>query len=158
MTGVMSLETAVSLIASWVKEQNEPEPGRLDVWLETADLLPAVRALHEARWGYLAAVTGLDVSGAEDGAERFEVLYHFCEGAQILGLRVRLAAETAVVPSVCGVIPSAGFFERELSEMFGITVEGTPDPSRLFLPDEWPEGVYPLRKAYRPGEGGGDNG
>ena len=31
-------------------------------------------------------------------------------------------------------------------EMFGVVVDGTPNPSRLFLPDDWPDGVYPLRK------------
>jgi Ni,Fe-hydrogenase III component G len=32
--------------------------------------------------------------------------------------------------------------------MLGLTVTGTPDPSRLFLPDDWPDGVYPLRKDF----------
>jgi Ni,Fe-hydrogenase III component G len=32
--------------------------------------------------------------------------------------------------------------------MFGITVAGAPDSSRLFLPDQWPEGSYPLRKDF----------
>jgi Ni,Fe-hydrogenase III component G len=33
-------------------------------------------------------------------------------------------------------------------EMFGVVCEGTPDPRRIFLPDDWPQGVYPLRKDY----------
>jgi Ni,Fe-hydrogenase III component G len=33
-------------------------------------------------------------------------------------------------------------------EMFGIVVSGTPDPSRLYLPEDWEEGVYPLRKDW----------
>ena len=33
-------------------------------------------------------------------------------------------------------------------EMFGVTVVDTPNPDRLFLPDEWPAGVYPLRKDF----------
>ena len=68
----------------------------------------------------------------------------------MLGLRVGLGRDRPVIPTICNIIPSASFFERELSEMFGITVEGTPNPARLFLPDEWPAGVYPLRKDYQP--------
>jgi Ni,Fe-hydrogenase III component G len=64
----------------------------------------------------------------------------------VLTLRVPTAREAASVPSVCGLIPSASVFERELVEMFGITVVGTPDNSRLFLADDWPDGIYPLRK------------
>lgn len=157
MTKMTMLETAVSLIEPFIQEQNEPEPQRLDVWLDAADLPAAVRALHEAEWGYLAAITGLDL-GTEAG--HFEVLYHFCEGAAVLGLRVKVVREPAAgrptVPTVCDIIPSASFFERELSEMFGITVAGTPDPTRLFLPDDWPAGVYPLRKTYQPNDAAND--
>jgi Ni,Fe-hydrogenase III component G len=32
--------------------------------------------------------------------------------------------------------------------MFGITVENIPDPRRLVLPDDWPDGQYPLRKDW----------
>jgi formate hydrogenlyase subunit 5 len=49
---------------------------------------------------------------------------------------------------VCSSIPGATFFERELSEMFGITVVGTPNPDRLFLPDQWPTDAPPLRKDF----------
>jgi Ni,Fe-hydrogenase III component G len=32
--------------------------------------------------------------------------------------------------------------------MLGITITGTPNPDRLFLPDDWPVGVHPLRKDF----------
>lgn len=140
------LETAENLLGGWIIERNKPGLNRLDVAVETADLIAAVGALQQAGWGYLAAITGLDL-GPEAG--KMEVLYQFCEGAAVLTLRVMIERETAVVPTVCGLIPSASFFERELGEMFGITVEGTPNTDRLFLPDEWPEGVYPLRKDFQ---------
>jgi Ni,Fe-hydrogenase III component G len=52
------------------------------------------------------------------------------------------------LPSICPLIPSATLYERELIEMFGFVIEDTPDPARLLLPDDWPDGVYPLRKAF----------
>jgi Ni,Fe-hydrogenase III component G len=84
--------------------------------------------------------------GLSVGDHRLEVLYHFCEGKAIATLRIRLPRSAARIDSVCEVIPSASFFERELSEMLGIEVIGAPNSARLFLPDDWPEGVYPLRK------------
>ena len=33
--------------------------------------------------------------------------------------------------------------------MFGIVVEGIPDGRRLNLPDDWPDGQYPLRKDWK---------
>jgi NADH:ubiquinone oxidoreductase subunit C len=140
-----ALATAVSLLAPWAKKTDTPAAGRVDVTLEAENLVTAVAALVDNQWGYLAAITGLDL-GLEESA--LEVLYHFCEGAAVLTLRVRTPYSVASVPSVCGLIPSATFFERELHEMFGIEVVDTPNDDYLFLPETWPEGVFPLRKNY----------
>lgn len=141
------LQRALALIGPWAQESTQPAPHRLDAVLAAEDLPAAVQALIEARWGYLSAITGLDL-GPEEGA--IEVIYHFSAGADVLGLRLRLERNHPETPTVCDVIPSASFYERELSEMLGVTVRGTPDPSSLFLPEDWPEGVYPLRKDFAP--------
>jgi len=139
------LAQAVQLVGDRASAQSVPEPNRIDLAVEPGRLLECVQPLVEAHWGYLSAVTGLD-HGPQDG--HLEVLYHFCQKAAVLTLRVMLPREAPAVPSVCGLIPSATLFERELMEMFGITCEGTPDTRRLFLSDDWPAGVYPLRKDY----------
>ncbi len=43
------------------------------------------------------------------------------------------------MPSLHTLYPNAMFYERELLEMFGVTVTGLADTSHLFLPDGWPE-------------------
>ncbi len=137
------LEWALEIVGEWALEHNAPAADRLDVRIKPEHTAAAARALIDARWGYLTAITGLDGS-AEDG--QLEVLYHYCRGASILTLRASLPRDHAAVPSVCGAVPMATVYERELAEMFGVMVVGTPDSSRLFLPDDWPDGVYPLRK------------
>lgn len=144
------LETAVSLLKDVTRETGEPNEKRLDVHIDPAALQTAVAALVESGWGYLAAITGVDLGEDEENGGQIEILYHFCRGAAVLTLRLRVSYETAVVDTVCGIIPSASFFERELSEMLGVTVRDAPNAERLFLPEDWPEGVYPLRKAYQP--------
>lgn len=151
---MMTLEETLTLAREllvnwfWTVEASEPEPNRLDVTLTTpADLVPMVTALRVKRLGYLAAITGCDL-GPEVG--QLEVLYHFCAGSAVITLRVRLPREGATIASLSDVIPSAESFERELAEMFGVTVEGLRRPERLYLPDDWPEGVYPLRKDVDP--------
>ncbi len=104
-----------------------PEPFRLDADVEAADLNAAVRMLFNTEWGYLAAITGLD-RDRQDG--EFEVLYHFCSADAVVTLRLRTGRETQRIPSVTGVIPAAEFFERELSEYFGVRVEGIPGEIR----------------------------
>jgi Ni,Fe-hydrogenase III component G len=140
---VTALEQAQQLLGGWVQRWNAPEDNRLDAQMTPNHLLAAAQALDEQNWGYLMAITGLD-GGPEAGS--MEALYHFCSGAAVLTLRVTIPREGAVVPSICTVFPYASVFERELIEMFGVEVVGTPDPSRLYLPDDWTDGVYPLRK------------
>jgi Ni,Fe-hydrogenase III component G len=139
-----SLAEAQTLLAPWAKEKTTPEVNRLDVVVDAADLFAAVRMLHEREWGYLAAITGLDSLATNE----IQVLYHICSGANIVTLRVRVPRTNASAPSVCEIIPSASAYERELREMFGVEVVGTPDASRLLVPDDLPEGVYPLRKDW----------
>ncbi|MFH0771619.1 MAG: NADH-quinone oxidoreductase subunit C [Candidatus Omnitrophota bacterium] len=51
---------------------------------------------------------------------------------------------------------SAGLFERQIWEMFGIEPKGNPDLRRLNLHDEvWPRGDFPLRKDFKESRGGG---
>lgn len=145
-----TLQTGESILTPWTIQAERPATNRVDIVIAVGDLVAAVQALNRAGWGYLAAITGLDL-GPEAG--QMEVLYQYCKGAAVLTMRVTVDRETAVVPTICGLIPSASFYERELSEMFGITVEGTPNSDRLFLPDEWPEGVYPLRKDFKAADG-----
>jgi Ni,Fe-hydrogenase III large subunit/Ni,Fe-hydrogenase III component G len=50
------------------------------------------------------------------------------------------------IPSITEVIPGANWAEREFQDAVGVRAEGHPDPRRLLLADDWPEGVYPLRR------------
>jgi Ni,Fe-hydrogenase III component G len=139
------LAEGVSLVGDRFVSQNAPEPDRIDLIVEPENLLACIKPLDEAHWGFLSAISGLD-PGADSG--RLEVLYHFRNKAAVLTLRVSLPRDNPVIPSVCGLIPSVSLFERELMEMFGVVCDGTPDPRRLFISDDWPEGVFPLRKDY----------
>lgn len=152
------LQLAETILAPWL---NTDEPfdytaGRLKLTGDRADsltlnvaaddLLAVTAAIMDNNWGYLATITGVDL-GPEAG--EMEVLYHFCRGTAVITLYVTVPRDNAIVPSVCGLIPSASFFERELSEMFGITITNTPNTDHLFLPDNWPADVYPLRKDFQ---------
>jgi ech hydrogenase subunit E len=139
--------TAQELLAPYCEDVALSIENRLDLIVKPENLVPATQALVDSHWGYFAAITGLDLA-AEEG--ELEALYHFCNGPDVLTLRVALPRENPTIPSLCVVIPAASIHERELQEMFGIHVDGLTDPSRLFLPDDWPDEVYPLRDEFNP--------
>jgi NADH-quinone oxidoreductase subunit C len=91
----------------------------------------------------------LDVCGADypDRQERFEVVYHLLSMTRNVRVRVKVATdEVQPVPSVIEVYPSAGWFEREAFDMYGMLFSGHPDMRRL-LTDYGFEG-HPLRKDF----------
>ncbi len=143
-----ALHAAMALLEPRALKITEPAAHRADVYLDAGRLLPAVKSLRAVRWGFLTAITGMD----DVKANELEVLYHFCNGGAIVNLRVRIPRENAAIPSICSLVPSATFFERELSEMFGINVLDTPHPERLFLSEDWPQNVHPLRKDWVPAQ------
>ncbi|GAP15451.1 NADH dehydrogenase subunit C [Longilinea arvoryzae] len=148
------LQTVESLLQPWTATATHPEANRCDVVIDSQHLHAAVQALKEVGWGYLSAISGLDCAapapaeGQPAVEGHLEVLYHFCDGPAVLTIRVSLPYADAILPSVCDLLPYATLYERELMELLGVRIEGTPNSDRLVLPDEWPDGVYPLRKAF----------
>src|SRR6266540_1348537 len=117
-----NLQRAEGLLTDWNKEGTHPETNRLDIVISASSLRPAVTVLHNAHWGYLSAITGLDL-GPDSG--QMEGLYHFCNGAAITTLRIRLPRMSgATLPTIEDIIPPATFFERELHEMLGFKITG----------------------------------
>lgn len=145
---ILNLAEQIVQAWDWATEVSRPRPERLDVKIKALDqLLPIIVGLRVKRLGYLSAIVGLDLGPQ---ANEMEVLYHFCPEAAIITLRVRVPRQGASLPSLCDVIPSAEVFERELREMFGIEITGLHTTDHLYLPDDWPDGVYPLRRDFDP--------
>jgi Ni,Fe-hydrogenase III large subunit/Ni,Fe-hydrogenase III component G len=66
-----------------------------------------------------------------------------------LVLRTEVEPVKPDIPSITPLIPGANWAEREVRDMIGVTPIGHPDPRRLVLPDDWPEGLHPLRRDFR---------
>ncbi|AEJ39049.1 NADH-quinone oxidoreductase chain c 2 [Sulfobacillus acidophilus TPY] len=81
---------------------------------------------------------------------RFEVVYHLYHPQKFARLRVKAwVGEEESLPSVVSVWPGANWPEREAYDLFGVTFDGHPNLTRIYLPDDW-EG-HPLRKDYPTG-------
>ena len=91
----------------------------------------------------------VDLCGVDypERAERFDVVYNLLSLRQNQRVRVKLHTdEASPVPSVTRVFSSAGWYERETWDMFGVYFSDHPDLRRL-LTDYGFEG-HPLRKDF----------
>jgi NADH-quinone oxidoreductase subunit C len=89
------------------------------------------------------------ISTGIDGEGCFEVLHHFSDDASGSVVTVKAFVwdrDHPTIDSITPWIPAAEWIEREIHDLLGITFRNHPRPERLILEDDWPEGLYPLRK------------
>ena len=108
-------------------------------------VLQFLRDDKECQFKMLVSLCGVDYP--ERGAKRFDVVYNLLSLTQNNRIRVKLhAAEDELVPTVTKVFSTAGWFEREAWDLYGIYFDGHPDLRRI-LTDYGFEG-HPLRKDF----------
>ncbi|UCE62507.1 MAG: NADH-quinone oxidoreductase subunit C [Nitrospirota bacterium] len=92
-----------------------------------------------------------NIASGVDGRTQMEILYHFTveDIDLVISLRVILPKTQLEIASLTSVFTAAHWIEREIHELLGVNFVGHPQLTRLLLPEDWPEGVYPLRKDYK---------
>jgi Ni,Fe-hydrogenase III component G len=91
----------------------------------------------------LCAITGLEENGA------IVAIYHLAgEGGVVLNLKLQVPADAPAIKTVTGIFANAELYEREMADLLGVEMEGLPPGRRYPLPDDWPQGNYPLRKDW----------
>jgi NADH-quinone oxidoreductase subunit C len=109
-----------------------------------ASALKTLRDDPELRFTILVDLCGVDWPERE---QRFDVVYHLLSLTKNQRIRVKVMTdEESPVPSVTGVFSSAGWYEREAWDLYGIVFADNPDLRRL-LTDYGFEG-HPLRKDF----------
>ena len=98
-------------------------------------------AKDELGFDHISTITGRDLG------EELELIYHIAyQNAIELSIKTKIPKENPRIATIVDLYPSAGIYEREVRDLLGVVFEGNPDLSPLLLPDNWPKGVYPLRK------------
>jgi NADH-quinone oxidoreductase subunit C len=107
-------------------------------------VLAYLRDEASCQFKQLIDVCGVDWPGRDP---RFDVVYHLLSLKHNQRVRVKIATdEETPVPSVTGLFKAAGWFEREVWDMFGVMFSDHPDLRRI-LTDYGFEG-HPLRKDF----------
>ncbi len=121
--------------------------GELSLTVKAASIVKVLSFLKDdagCLFKQLVDVCGVDWPGRE---QRFDVVYHLLSMKHNQRVRVKVATdEETAVPSVTSVFSSAGWFERETWDMYGVLFSDHPDLRRI-LTDYGFEG-HPLRKDF----------
>jgi len=145
-TGKFSQNIIKSEVREW-KEGIKSTPVN-SVWLtiELSALHDAIEELISIDYPHFGVISAVD-----EGDIIF-LLYHMYVFYGLSGKEVEVTIEVGlpkpnlIVPTISDLIPGAVYSEREKIEMMGVDVKDIPDRRGLFLPEDFPKGVYPWRK------------
>lgn len=105
-------------------------------WMTAPGLdVVAMAELIHGNEGRLSGITGV---AAEDGETA--IIYHYCLGCWMLNIRT--ATRDRAIPSITPVTKAADWSEREISDLYGVTFIGHPNPGRLLRPPSLSPGFF----------------
>jgi formate hydrogenlyase subunit 5 len=146
----MSIEN-FRLDADYLTQERQPEEDRnkaLQLTVGNSQLREVVQSLLEQQQARFIVSVGSD---RREMTGKYEVTQVFSLDSLGRYVLIRTPIEPAhmVIDSISSLIPGANFSEREIQDLLGIKPEGHPDPRRLILPDDWPDGIHPLRRDFK---------
>ena len=113
-------------------QHSEVSLGELMLTVEPGQIVQVITFLRDdknCQFKLLLDICGVDFP---DRDTRFDVVYNLLSIKHNYRIRVKApVAEDAGIPSVVGVFSTAGWFEREAYDMFGIFFDGNPDLRRI---------------------------
>lgn len=125
----------------------EIKNGELNIGCEAANLHKVLKFLRDDKncaFKQLVSISGVDYPERE---MRFEIVYNLLSFEFNARIKVKVPAKAkSIIPSVTSIYSSAGWFERETWDMYGVLFSEHPDMRRI-LTDYGFEG-HPLRKDF----------
>ncbi len=129
------------LVGEFSEEVEIEDEMRVNAFVDKESYRDVAQELRDNGIYHIITITATDMG------DEFELIYHFdCGDKVVLNMRFDIPKENEGIRTITDIYPGAEFYERELMDMFGIDVEGHPDPRRLYMADNWPEDKYPLRE------------
>lgn len=110
----------------------------------------AAEELMKISYPHLSCISGYD-KGAESPDLRVQYIFSIYGGVAkneiMVIFSLDLPKNNAVLPTITDLMEGAAFTEHEKEEYLGIKIDGLAKAEhKFFLPQDFPENVYPLRK------------
>jgi NADH-quinone oxidoreductase subunit C len=140
------IEAAKAALGSLLLDTKD-QADEITLTVQRDGVAEACRLLRDTpglEYQQLMEIAGVDYP---ERPERFEVNYHLLSLTKNRRIRVKVSTdESTPVPTVTTLWPVAGWLEREVFDLYGVTFAGNPDLRRI-LTDYGFEG-HPLRKDF----------
>jgi len=128
-----------------ILEAWEPVPNQVFITVEPQDMPEVCGYVFNDMKARFGVGVGTDYR-PQNGKFRLSYDFSFAADHIFLVVETYVSGEEPKAYSITPQVPAASWAEREIQDLLGVKLVGHPDPRRLVLPDDWPEGIHPLRK------------
>ncbi|MDX1704495.1 MAG: NADH-quinone oxidoreductase subunit C, partial [Altererythrobacter ishigakiensis] len=137
-------DALVAALGDMVVSSKE-EHGEIVITVKRDEIENALKLLRDDHeYQQMMEIAGVDYP---ERAERFEVVYMLQSLTKNHRVMVKVSTDEATpVPTITTLWPNAGWLEREVFDLYGVTFAGNPDLRRI-LTDYGFEG-HPFRKDF----------
>ncbi len=140
------VKNKISQIKDKLEAIEQPLENRMYLTCKSENSYAVNKFLFENVKARFVTASGIDAEHC------FEILYHFSYDELGCVITVKAIIDDRQNPSIESIapfLPAAEWVEREIHDILGIEFKNHPNMRRLILADDWPAGVYPLRKEVK---------
>jgi membrane-bound hydrogenase subunit beta len=130
----------------WAEGVKARKSKQVWITMDKTGLRPALQRLVQIHYPHAAVIAFADTGDSVDLMYHLYVYWGIPHEEILVTFTVTLPKTDLTVPTITDIIPGILTSEREKQEMLGVQVLDIPDGRRIFLPEDFPEGVYPWRK------------
>jgi len=128
-------------------EVGQPQPHSIYAKVEPGAVVAAADCLANELGARFQITAGTD-ERPTTGDYCISHIFSFDKEKLFFTIQSHIPPGQEEIDAITPVVPGAAWAEREMRDMVGVSPRNHPDPRRLVLADDWPEGVYPLRKDF----------
>jgi Ni,Fe-hydrogenase III large subunit/Ni,Fe-hydrogenase III component G len=142
-----AIQAVASALAIPANSIRGPRSGELVADVELSALPGVADRLVSREGARLASLFATD-ERAWNAAYALHQIWFLRRHRTLLRVSTRVLPAQPSFPSIAAKHPAANWFEREVMDAFGLCPEGHPNPTRVSLHEDWPEGEWTLRKDF----------
>lgn len=150
MTAVEFIETAKAQFGEKIELATQPADDTVLLVTNRANMVEISKHLFHHLGARFVVTVGTDYRNVPEGSFLVDYVYSLAADHLFVVLRESMPDNDLWMNAITADadIPAANWAEREVQDLLGIPLRNHPDPRRLVLSDDWPEGLHPLRRDF----------